>query len=171
MKKFYLFTIVISVIVLFVLFVYSAIVFYNGKKTLFPPDISPCPDNWKLDDNGKCKIPSPKLNSNLGYLEKTGVPIYIYKNINDKSKYSFLSSYYDIETDETYDGEVDPNLPLGYYSKDIPYGYDNESPEKGHIDFTDPGWGSYGDPYCEIKKWAKIQNIQWDGLLSYNNKC
>ena len=43
--------------------------------------------------------------------------------------------------------------------------------ESGSIDFTDSGWATYGDPYCTIKKWAKTQNIQWDGMASYDNGC
>ena len=171
METFQLFTILIATLVFIGLFIYSAIVFYSGKNTLFPPDMAPCPDGWKLNKDGTCKIPIPGLTSNLGNLANTGHQIYIYDNIKRKSNYSYLPEYYDIATDKKYNGRIDPNLPLGYYTKDIPAGYDVENPQLGSVNFADPGWSSYGDPYCEMKKWAKTQNIQWDGLLSYNNSC
>ena len=171
MTTFHLFTIIISTLIFIGLFAYSAYVFYSGKNTMFPPDMAPCPDNWKMDNDGKCKIPAPGQNTNVGYLAQTGVPVYVYKNIGETARYSYLKSYYDAIDDTHYKGEIDPNLSLGYYTKDIPYGYDVDYPEKGAIDFTHPGWASLGDPYCAIKKWAKIQNIQWDGMASYNNGC
>ena len=171
MKVFQFFTILISTVIFIGLFIYCAVTYYSGKSTLFPPDMAPCPDNWKLNPNGTCKIPAPNLNANLGYLAQRGRPIYVYNNIKHVSKYSYLPTYYDPSTDTTYNGQKDPTLPLGYYSEDIPYGYDITNPQAGSIDFTDMGWSSYGDPYCAIKKWAKTQNIQWDGMASYNNPC
>jgi hypothetical protein len=164
-------TITISVLVFVGLFTYSAVTFYKGKKTLFPPDMAPCPDNWKMNPDGTCKIPTPHKNANLGYLAQTGVPIFEYTNLKNEKKYTFLASYYDVITDKIYAGKTNPKLPLGYYTTDIPYGYDIDHPEEGSIDFTDKGWAYYGDPYCAIKQWAKTQNIQWDGLLAYNNGC
>jgi hypothetical protein len=171
MKLFQLFTFIIATVVFIGLFIYCAVTFYSGKQTLFPPDMAPCPDNWKMNSDGTCKIPSPGMNTNLGYLAQTGRPIYVYNNIKTGPKYSYLASYYDIATDNTYQGQHNPKLPLGYYTQDIPNGYDVKNPQKGSIDFTDQGWASYGDPYCAIKSWAKTQNIQWDGMLSYNNSC
>ena len=171
MDIFHIFTILIAILVFLGLFIYSAVIFYTGKNRLFPPDMAPCPDGWKLNPDGTCKIPVPGPKSNLGNLANTGHKIYIYDNIHDITNYSYLPKYYDIISDTTYNGRVDPTLPLGYYTTDIPYGYDNENPQLGSVDFAHPGWASYGDPYCEMKKWAKTQNIQWDGLASYNNSC
>lgn len=171
MNKFYLFTFIISSLVFFGLFIYSAIIFYTNRKKFFPPDIASCPDYWKVNADGTCQIPPPGKYANLGHLAETGIPIYVYKNIGDTPRYSYISSYYDPITNTTYDGEIDPKIPLGYYSKDIPYGYSIETPEKGTIDFTDSGWSRLGDPYCSVKKWAKVQNIQWDGISTYNNGC
>jgi hypothetical protein len=171
MNKFHLFTLIISSIVFLGLFIYSAIIFYTSKKRLFPPDMAPCPDNWKMNADGTCKIPALGKTANLGYLAETGVPIYVYKNIGDTPTYSFLNTYFDPIDDTKYDGEIDPKIPLGYYTKDIPHGYSASHPESGSIDFTDSGWATYGDPYCTIKKWAKTQNIQWDGMASYDNGC
>jgi hypothetical protein len=171
METFQLFTILIASMVFIGLFIYSAVIFYSGKNKIFPPDMAPCPDGWKLNKDGTCKIPTPGPTANLGNLENTGHQIFIYDNIKDQANYSYLPTYYDIITDETYKGRIDPNLPLGYYTKDIPAGYDVENPQLGVVNFADPGWASYGDPYCAMKKWAKTQNIQWDGILSYNNFC
>ena len=171
MKNFQLFTIVIAVLVFIGLFIYCAIGFYTGKQTIFPPDMAPCPDNWKMNPDGTCKIPAPGMNSNLGYLAQTGRPIYVYNNLEGGPKYMYLEMYFDTATDTAYQGIRNTKLPLGYYTKDIPNGYDVENPQKGSIDFTDSGWATYGDPYCAIKAWAKTQNIQWDGMASYNNNC
>jgi len=171
MNKFNLFTLIISSTIFIVLFTYSAVIFYTSKKDLFPPDMAPCPDNWRINPNGTCKIPPPNKNANLGYLAEIGVPIYMYKNIGKTPKYSYLDNYYDPIVNKNYDGKIDPKISLGYYTKDIPYGYNTETPEIGEIDFTHSGWASYGDPYCAIKKWSKIQNIQWDGMSSYDNGC
>ena len=171
MNIFYFLTFFISILIFLGLFAYSAYIFYSGKQTLFPPDMAPCPDNWSMNADGTCQIPIPSSHANLGYLAKTGRPIYMYDNITDNPNYSYLPSYYDTATYTTYTGKLVPNVPLGYYTTDIPAGYDIENPQNGNIDFTDPGWSAYGDPYCAIKQWAQTQNIQWDGMLSYNNGC
>jgi hypothetical protein len=171
MNIFHQLTIGISVFIFIAVFTYCAVIFYRSKSTLFPPDMAPCPDNWKMNMDGTCKIPAPGKNANLGYLEQTGRKLYVYSNLSGDPKYSYLASYYDTNTEKKVAGKPNPRLPLGYYTSDIPYGYDIQHPEKGSIDFTDMGWASYGDPYCAIKKWAKTQNIQWDGLASYNNHC
>lgn len=169
MKLFHIFTLIISITVFLGLFVFSAVMFYTSKSKLFPPDMAPCPDNWKMNADGRCKIPAPGPKSNLGYLSKVGRPIYVYSNIDDQPHYSYLPTYYDLDEHDIIKGKIDPKLPLGYYTTDIPHGYDIETPQDGSVDFTDAGWAMSGDPYCSIKKWAQTQNIQWDGILSYNN--
>ena len=171
MELFHILTIIIATIVFVGLFTYSAIVYYSGRKHLFPPDMAPCPDGWDLNRDGTCQIPAPGQNANLGYLAQTGKQIYTYNNIKNRPNFSYLPSYFDTESYDTKSGQPNPKLPLGYYTKDIPFGYDIENPQKGSINFTDPGWATYGDPYCEIKRWAQTQNIQWDGMASYNNHC
>jgi hypothetical protein len=102
MESFHIITILIAFLVFLGLFIYSAIIFYSGKSKLFPPDMAPCPDGWKLNSDGTCKIPAPGPTANLGNLANTGNQIYVYDNTKGKSKYSFLPKYYDIVTDETY---------------------------------------------------------------------
>ena len=58
----------------------------------------------------------------------------------------------------------------GYYQYDIPYGFDPTKPTV--INFNDPAWGSNGDPYCAMMRWAKNHGITWDGLTGLNQyKC
>jgi hypothetical protein len=171
MNTFHFLTFFVSILILLGLFVYSAIVFYSGRNTLFPHDMSPCPDNWKMNPDGTCQIPMPGPRSNLGRLGQTGQQIYIYDNDDSDATYSYLPKYYDTASFTTYQGKPATNLPRGYYKADIPAGYDVENPQKGSVNFHDPEWASHGDPYCAIKKWAQTQNIQWDGILSYNNGC
>jgi hypothetical protein len=175
MKLFHILTIVVSISVFFALFIYIAVIFYTNEK-VFPTDITNCPDYWKIDPSGKCIIPK-KNELNLGNLKDKGMPIYSYKhygndntgNMTTKKDYSYLTSYYNPVHPKVVVGTQESNLPLGYYQIDIPYGYDSDNPQYGVIDFNDSGWGSYGNPFCEIKKWASQHNIQWDGIANY--KC
>lgn len=169
MQFFHKLVISISILVFLGLLLYSGYVFYSNKSTLYPPDIPTCPDYWTVTQDGKCVIPKPH-DINLGNLKNKGHPIYIYKNIENIPQYSLLETYYDPNSNDLYEGELAEKLGPGYYNADIPYGYDENNPQISQIDFTDKGWASYGDPYCEIKKWANINNIQWDGMSNYN-KC
>lgn len=181
MQLFHILTIIIAISVFIGLFIYLFVTFY-GKNKSFPSDITDCPDYWKVNSDGTCQIPKPG-EMNLGNLDAVkdstgniislskGRQIYTYKNFKDGSTtYSYLPSYYDAVNPQLLFGKKADNLPLGYYQMDIPYGYDSDSPQTGTINFNDQGWASYGDPYCEIKKWASIHNIQWDGIANYN-KC
>ena len=169
MQLFHILTFIISITIFIGLFIYSVSIFYD-KKTYFPPDIPDCPDYWKVNEDGTCQIPKPG-ELNLGNLAEKGRQIYTYSNFTDKSvTYSFLPSYYDPIFPKMMFGKKTADLPLGYYQIDIPYGYDQEKPQNGTIDFNDNGWASHGDPYCEMKKWASQHNVQWDGMANYN-KC
>jgi len=169
MKLFHILTIIISISVFIGLFIYTLVTFYS-KDLSFPHDITDCPDYWKVNKDGTCQIPKPD-EMNLGNLATKGRQIYTYVSFKDGSKtYSFLPSYYDPISSELLFGKKATNLPLGYYKMDIPYGYDSEIPESGVINFNDKGWASFGDPYCELKKWASQHDIQWDGIANYN-KC
>jgi hypothetical protein len=66
--------------------------------------------------------------------------------------------------------EEQKGVVYGYYHSDIPHGYDSTNPKNDSINFQDPGWALFGDPYCEIQRWAIRHNIQWDGILNYD-KC
>ena len=169
MTLFHILTMIISVSVFIGLFIYTYVTFNNKDKS-FPSDITDCPDYWKVNADGTCQIPRPG-EVNLGNLDSRGKQIYTYKGVEKGSKkYSYLPSYFDAIYPKLETGKIEPRLPLGYYQSDIPYGYDSDHPEMGKIDFNSDGWASFGDPYCEIKKWASIQNVQWDGIASYN-KC
>jgi hypothetical protein len=181
MRLFHILTIIVSLSVFFGLFIYTFITFHQNSKS-FPPDLTDCPDYWKVNSDGTCQIPKPG-EMNLGNLDAVkdadgkivsssrGKQIYRYKSFtNGSTTYSYLPSYYDPISPALLTGKPATDLPLGYYNTDIPYGYDSESPERGVIDFNDGGWASFGDPYCEIKRWASTHNIQWDGIANYN-KC
>ena len=165
MELFKIFVLIISISIFIGLFIYTAVTFYNNKPTLFPPDLTACPDYWQLRPDGTCQLPKSG-DPNLGALQNKGHIIYEY-NINGKTFYSALPKFYDIKG--VYKGSDKKQL-TGYYNTDIPYGYDDNVPQNNWVDFTDSGWASFGDPYCEIQKWANVNNIQWDGMASYN-KC
>lgn len=174
MKLFHVLTIFVSVTVFLGLFIYIAVIFYKKEK-VYPSDMTDCPDYWKIDSSGKCVIPK-KNELNLGNLKDKGMPIYSYKHYANsqtlqemKKDYSYLPSYYNYIHPRTMYGKLETDMPLGYYQMDIPYGYDSDNPQNAVIDFNDSGWSSFGNPYCEMQKWASQHNIQWDGISSY--KC
>jgi hypothetical protein len=195
MQLFQIFVILISISIFIGLFIYTATIYYRGSKSKqYPPDLSSCPDYWKImkreidgDVRHVCQIPS--INElNLGGLKEKGLPLYKYSNIdgNIHNNISFLPSYYDFHNNNTdSNSDLSSYIPEGYslpnlryYSTDdIPNGYGNaynnynlnKFEQNNYIDFQDSGWASHGDPYCQIKNWAKINNIQWDGISNYNN--
>lgn len=172
MQLFHILTFIISISVFLGLFIYIFVIFYTKEK-VYPPDITNCPDYWKINNSGQCIIPK-KNELNLGNLKEKGMPIYSYKHYdiygNIQKEYSYLTSYYNPVHPKTFIGTQEIKLPLGYYQNDIPHGYDSNNPQYGVIDFNDKGWGSYGNPYCEIQKWASQHNIQWDGIANYECK-
>ena len=120
-----------------------------------------------------------KNGKNIGNLKENAQEIFLYTydisgNHNDESTLdnsmnSYLSKYENggplIPGIEEQKGVV-----YGYYHSDIPHGYDSTNPKNDSINFQDPGWALFGDPYCEIQRWAIRHNIQWDGILNYD-KC
>lgn len=190
MKLFQILLLIVSISIFIGLFIYTAAVFYSGEKSvIYPPDLTSCPDNWKMivrtidgDKRHVCQIPPPD-EMNLGALKDKGIAIYKYPNIDGSgNNLSYLPKYYDFNTvninaqaDTVVKG--DPLPHLRYYSADdIPEGYGNaynkfemtNFENNNYIDFQASGWGSQGDPFCRIKNWAKINNIQWDGMSNYN---
>ena len=158
MDLFYKLVLIISILVFLGLFTYTAIIFYLTRDTVYPPDIMTCPDYWKVTPEGRCKIPAVN-ELNLGNLAAKGQPIYVYDNITGVPKYSLLSEYYDPHMNQLYKGRLDETLAPGFYNADIPYGYNQETPQIDSIDFGDPGWASYGDPQKEIQRWKAVNNI------------
>jgi len=62
-----------------------------------------------------------------------------------------------------------PSRPIvGYYTQDIPAGYDEKNPQNNWIDFNDNGWARNGTRMCEIGRWARMHNIVWDGVSNAN---
>jgi len=187
MQLFQILVLIVSISVFIGLFIYTAVVFYSGDKSIiYPPDITSCPDYWKLmkidaegDERIVCKIPLPH-ELNLGHLKEKGDNIYKYSKIdeNDNNNYMSYLPGYSEETNTIKTGELENALK--YYSiDDIPEGYGNaynrnfgtkfeEFEKKNYIDFQHAGWASQGDPFCRINNWAKINNIQWDGMSNYN---
>lgn len=165
MNIFHIMTIVIASVIFISLFIYTAVNYYSSRNKAFPPNIARCPDYWKTDANGTCKIPAVG-SLNLGNLASKTKAVYKYDNIDKIPNYSYLPQYYDVATGKKYQGKKTPYV--GYFISDIPHGYNPDKPVNATVDFKHMGWASFGDPQCEIKKWAKIQNVQWDGLNSYN---
>jgi len=194
MKLFQILLLIVSISIFIGLFIYTAAVFYSGdKSTIYPPDLTSCPDNWKMivrtidgDKRHVCQIPPPN-EMNLGALKEKGMAIYKYPNIDGTgNNLSYLPKYYDFQNSNTPNLNAalpdtvvkgDPMPHLRYYSADdIPEGYGNtynkydmkNLENNNYIDFQAAGWASQGDPFCRIKNWAKINNIQWDGMSNYN---
>lgn len=138
----------------------------NTDKTAstHPPIATDCPDYWRVKAPGVCYIPE-KGGRNLGNL--VGHDVYKYANGSGEPKYTMLSQYYSTTNEKTYTGTlhtVNGKPVQGYFTSDIPSGYDTQSPQKNWIDFNDAGWSQNGGAMCEHRRWARIHNIAWDGL-------
>ena len=168
MDIFHILTLTIAIIIFSILFIYTAVQM-SKQKTLYAPIISNCPDLWVPDSSGNCIIPQDSK-SNIGTL--TSKPLYLYNGKENENNdftsssmtygYSFLPQIH--LNGITYKGtDINQN---GYFSYDIPYGFDQAYPTK--INFNDPMWGSKGDPNCAIKLWAAQNNITWDGISNYS---
>jgi hypothetical protein len=114
MNIFNILTIIISVIVFLGLFIYTFIIYYSNNPTIFPKDMTACPDFWTVNPDGTCQIPTPAPGEpaiNIGKLTKSQniqFPIYTYPIVNyydvsgarldtllDISNISFLAAYDD----------------------------------------------------------------------------
>lgn len=190
MTLFYILTLVVSITILIGLVIFVGIYLFEEPKT-YPPDFTDCPDFWKVKPDGTCKIPHPN-GKNIGNLKENAQEIFLYTydlsgNHNDESTLdnsmnSYLSKYTSEEpitdneesitsSEKLIKGiEEQKGVVYGYYHSDIPHGYDSTNPKNDSINFQDPGWALFGDPYCEIQRWAIRHNIQWDGILNYD-KC
>jgi hypothetical protein len=175
MDAFHILTIIISIVVFLGLFIYTFVIYTSNKDHVYPPDMASCPDFWEVNPDGSCKIPTDGVNT--GNLKGVKTTLYTYGNINDMPNLSYLGSYDDtgslppttaIPTRAS--SKINPtsnNQVTRYSVADIPYGYDPYNPTV--VNFSDMGWSSYGDRYCAIKRWANINGVNWDGLVSYNN--
>lgn len=178
MTLFYILTLVVSITILIGLVIFVGIYLFEEPKT-YPPDFTDCPDFWKVKPDGTCKIPHPN-GKNIGNLKENAQEIFLYtyaadgkhdESTLDNSMNSYLSKYNGEASSDPIKGiEEQKGVVYGYYHSDIPHGYDSTNPKNDSINFQDPGWALFGDPYCEIQRWAIRHNIQWDGILNYN-KC
>lgn len=164
MTIFHILTLSIAILIFSILLIYTGVEM-SKQKSIYPPIIPNCPDLWTLDNSGNCIIPQdPK--SNIGTL--TSKPLYLYNNSNANFTSSTMTYGYSFLPqlkvgDNTYSGNI---TGKGYFSNDIPYGFDPANPTK--INFNDPKWGSQGDPNCAMQLWAKQNGITWDGINAYS---
>jgi hypothetical protein len=92
MNIFNILTIIISIIVFLGLFVYTFIIYYNNNSTIFPKDMTSCPDFWTVNPNGTCKIPTtidgePPVNiGKLANSQKMSYTVYSYPTVSPSDK-------------------------------------------------------------------------------------
>ena len=92
MNIFNILTIIISVIVFLGLFIYTFIIYYNNNTTIFPKDMTSCPDFWTVNPNGTCKIPTtidgePPVNiGKLANSQKMSYTVYSYPTVSPPDK-------------------------------------------------------------------------------------
>jgi hypothetical protein len=119
MNLFNILTIIIAVIVFLGLFIYTCVIYYNNNPTIFPKDMTSCPDFWTVNPDGTCKIPTPsglgKPALNIGKLsqsQNSKYTVYTYPTTRpydpsgkkldtllDVSNISYLSAYDDPGTE------------------------------------------------------------------------
>ena len=132
MNIFNILTIIIAMTVFLGLFIYTLVIYYSNNPTIFPKDMTACPDFWTVNPDGTCQIPTPAPGEsaiNAGKLtnsQKIQFPIYTYPTVNyydvsgfqldtvlDISNISYLAEYDDPGTvyQSTPKGT---NMPQGY---------------------------------------------------------
>jgi len=126
---------------------------------VYPPVMSNCPTGWSVNDDGTCNIP-PKGGTNLGNL--VGLPVHVV--IRDGTVvYTTNPKAGGIILKDRYGNEI-----LGYSKKEIPAGYNVNTPQIPVVDFTTNDWGQYGSVLCANYDWAVKNNIEWEGITNYN---
>lgn len=185
MKVFHILTLIIAFLFLVGLLSYTAIIEYlSSEPDKFPGDMTSCPDYWKIDVSGNCIIPLPGSSpNNVGELSKSQeipYPLYQYYENNNRNKpigRNYLEKYNENVSTRVKPGTLLTQEVYRYnIDRDIPAGYDLKNP--GVINFKDPQWAmkplnkGFGDPYCGIGEWAKINRIEWDSINAYyNSRC
>jgi hypothetical protein len=152
MKLFHILTIIISIVVFLGLFIYTCVIYYSDTPTIFPKDMTACPDFWTVNPDGTCQIPLPiegVSSLNIGKLsdsQHTQYPMYTYaqqdtidisgKNLDallEVSNISFLPSYNDpgnflqrtrYGTNFPIGNVRGPSVKSGEVSKEMVYRYD-----------------------------------------------
>jgi len=174
-------------IALVVLIVFMCIIYWNYpvKKTVFPFSMNNCPDNWEVTADGKCIIPSADIQkANIGDLRNYKYPVYKLKmkDGNGKSidKYTYLSEmnfngntiqgeiYKDKAKNTVYLYDISGSIPESAY-RNAYHKDDIQIPNT--IDFNSRDWSRFhgvNSRICQVQKWIKQHNIQWDGLTQYN---
>jgi hypothetical protein len=135
------------------------------ESTEYPPIISNCPANWKVNSDGTCNIPTDGIN--MGHLSGKGKPIY-------RNKDNSITDSPDNGGIMIKDTKGNPILGYtGLGSKiqfpNFPGGYDINHPEENKVDFTSLEWAKYGSTLCANRKWAITNNIYWEGVTNYND--
>ena len=153
-------------------FVLTMILFWflsDKKSDEFPPTMSNCPVNWKVNSDGTCNIPIDGVN--IGNLSGRGRPIYkitsqdniVTYTINPTSGATILTDLYGNRILAYTGPDSKTKFP------DFPGGYDISRPEKNVVDFTHEKWAKKGSVLCANYEWAVTNNINWEGVSNYNH--
>lgn len=162
----------IVIIVAVSVFLVTMILFWyytNPKPDEYPPVMTNCPLNWKVNPDGRCTIPIDGVN--IGHLKDNGQMLYK-KIANDGTvSYTKYPIYGSVKYTDTYGNPflayTGPNSGVKF--PDFPAGYDANRPENNIVDFRDDGWSTTGSVLCANHDWAVKHNIYWEGVSNYNH--
>jgi hypothetical protein len=153
-------------------FIITMIVFWyfiRPKPNEYPPVMTNCPLNWKVNQDGTCTIPINGINT--GNLKKSGKMMY--KKISNNGSVTYItdpmsgSIKYTDEYGNPYLAYTGENSGVKF--PDFPAGYDDRRPEINVVDFRDEKWGKTTSVLCANHDWAVKNNIYWEGVSNYNH--
>ena len=100
MNLFHILTIIISIVVFLGLFIYTMVIYYNDIPTIFPKDMTSCPDFWTVNPNGTCQIPTPGPKDepavNVGLLTRSQKEKHVIYNYEQKNVADDSGTYIDL---------------------------------------------------------------------------
>jgi hypothetical protein len=140
----------IVIITAVIVFISTMILFWyysNVKSDEFPPVMTNCPLNWKVNADGTCTIPIDGVN--MGNLK--GKPIY--KKLSADGKTPVYTTYFTYGSVKLSDNYSNPILAYtgsnsGVKFPDFPAGYDANTPQNNIVDFRLDEWSQKGSVLC-----------------------
>jgi hypothetical protein len=102
MNVFNILTIIVSVTIFLGLFIYTFVIYYNNNPTIFPKDMTACPDFWTVNPDGTCQIPTSApgdIAVNAGKLtdsQSSKYTIYTYPTVSPDTTGKLLDRTLDI---------------------------------------------------------------------------
>lgn len=136
MNVFNILTIIVSVTIFLGLFVYTFVIYYNNNPTIFPKDMTACPDFWTVNPDGTCEIPAGVSAINVGKLidsqQGSKYTIYTYPTFSPDKTGKLLDTTLDISNISYLKDYNDPGTKL-YTRRNGKYNIPTDYRREGNV--------------------------------------